>query len=211
VFSQSIERYAVTRILLTAFEPYDRWPENSSWLALVDLTGWYDGPVELTTRRYPVDLTEMSSRLRNDLREDYDFALHLGQSPGSTLIKLESVGLNVRSDGSPLLAEAPTAYRSSLRLECCQAALIAAGIPCEVSHHAGTYLCNAELFLSQHYAQSFGLRTESAFVHIPLTPAQAARDHGRLASLSTPMAAAAIALLIDQIASSTPGTATAVT
>ena len=23
-------------VLLTAFEPYDRWPENASWLALVD-------------------------------------------------------------------------------------------------------------------------------------------------------------------------------
>ena len=189
----------MTRVLLTAFEPYDRWQENSSWLALADLTKWYDGRPELVTRRYPVDLTTMSERLRKDLQEDYDLALHLGQAPGATLIKLESVGLNVRSEGSPLIPGAPAAYRSALPLDLCYQALTSAGIPSEVSHHAGTYLCNATLFLSQHYAKSFGLRTKSAFLHLPLAPAQVARDHGRQASMSTPMAAAAIALIIDQL------------
>ena len=195
----------MTRVLLTAFEPYDRWPENSSWLALVDLTRWYDGGAEITTRRYPVDLTAMSERLRKDLQDDYDLALHLGQSPGSTLIKLESIGLNVRSDGSPLLREAPAAYRSGLPLDRCYRSLIAAGIPSEVSHHAGTYLCNAELFLSQHYAESFGLRTQSAFVHVPLSPAQVAKDKAGLASMSTPMSAAAIALIVDQLLGKSSG------
>ena len=144
----------MTRILVTAFEPYDRWPDNSSWLALADLTRWYDGDAELTTRRYPVDLTRMSESLRKDLQANFDFAIHLGQAPGSTLIKLESVGLNVRSNGSPLIANATEAYRSSLPLEQYHRGLIAAGIPNEVSHHAGTYLCNAALYLSQHYSHS---------------------------------------------------------
>ncbi len=189
----------MTRVLITAFEPYDRWPENSSWLALADLTEWYDGSAQITTRRYPVDLTQMSEKLRKDLQTNHDFAIHLGQSPGSTLIKLEAVGLNVRSDGTPLIEQAPEAYRSPLPLARCYHSLINAGIPSEVSHHAGTYLCNAALYLSQHYSRSFGLNTRSLFVHIPLAPAQAARDSGRLASISTPMASAAIALIIEQL------------
>ena len=189
----------MTRVLITAFEPYDRWPENSSWLALVDLTRWYDGAAEITTRRYPVDLTRMSESLRKDMQANYDFAIHLGQSPGSTLIKLEAVGLNVRSNGSPLISDAPEAYRSPLALDRCFQSLIEAGIPSEVSHHAGTYLCNAALYLSQHYAKSFGLKTRSLFVHVPLSPAQAARDHGRLASMSTPMASAAVAMILEQV------------
>lgn len=189
----------MTRVLITAFEPYDRWPENSSWLAILDLTRWYDGTAEITTRRYPVDLTRMSEALRKDLQGNYDLAIHLGQSPGSTLIKLEVVGLNVRSDGSPLIRDAAEAYRSPLGLERCCQSLIEAGIPCEVSHHAGTYLCNAALYLSQHYAHSFGLKTRSLFVHIPLSPAQAARDTARLASLSTPMASAAVAMILEQL------------
>jgi pyroglutamyl-peptidase len=187
--------------LITAFQPYDRWPENSSWLALEDLTRWYDGSAEITTRRYPVDLTRMSESLRKDLHGNFDLAIHLGQSPGSTLIKLEAVGLNVRSDGSPLIQDAPEAYRSPLALEQCYQSLIGAGIPCEVSHHAGTYLCNAALYLSQHYSSSFGLKTRSLFVHIPLAPAQAAKDSGRLASISTPMASAAVAMVMEQLRS----------
>ena len=190
----------MTRVLITAFEPYDRWEENASWLALMDLTRWYEGPVELTTRRYPVDLSQMSQQLRKDIQMDFDIAIHLGQSPGSTLVKLESVGLNVRTDGSPLIEDASEAYRSPLKLDKAAESLVAAGIPCELSHHAGTYLCNAALYLSQHYAKSFGMKTVSAFVHLPLTPAQAAADQGsRLPSMSTAMASAALALLIDQV------------
>ncbi len=200
--SNFTESMFVTRALITAFEPYDRWSENSSWLALVDLTHWYNGPVEITSRRYAVDLSRMSQNLRKDLQEDFDFSIHLGQSPGHPLIKLEAVGLNVRSDGSPLIEGAPEAYRSTLPLDRCNAGLIGAGIPSEVSHHAGTYLCNAALFLSQHYAKSFGMKTRAAFIHIPLTPAQAAKEAAaHLASMSTPMASAAIAMMLDQLAS----------
>ena len=190
----------MTRVLLTAFEPYDRWKENSSWLALIDLTRWYDGDLEVTTRRYPVDLSRMSEKLRDDMRGDYDLAVHLGQSPGSPLIKLESVGLNVRSGGTPLIDSAPAAYRSPLKLAETSRMLKDAGIPNEVSHHAGTFLCNAALYLSQHYAAEMSKHTQSLFLHLPLTPAQAAKDDGRLASMSTPMASAAIAMVSDQLA-----------
>lgn len=196
-------RYSdVTRVLLTAFEAYDRWPDNSSWLALVDLTSWYDGRLEIVTRRYPVDLTRMSEMLRDELRNDYHFAIHLGQSPGATVIKLEAVGLNVRTDGSPLVKGGKEAFRSPLNLIDCSAMLTDAGIPNEVSHHAGTYLCNAALYLSQHYCAEMGLKTRSLFVHLPLTPKQVANENGRLPSMSTPMCSAAIAMMMERIAES---------
>jgi pyroglutamyl-peptidase len=187
----------LTRVLLTAFEPYDRWPENASWLAIVDLTRWYEGPVELVTRRYPVDLGRMSEKLRTDLQEDYDFALHCGQAPGASHLRLEAIGLNLRTDGSEILSGAPAAYRSSLPLESMVNRIRQSGIPAAVSHHAGTYLCNAALFLSHHYTHSFGMQTASAFVHVPLAPAQVARDHSDSPSMSTPMVSAALAILIQ--------------
>ncbi|MGB7323303.1 MAG: pyroglutamyl-peptidase I, partial [Rubripirellula sp.] len=98
------------------------------------------------------------------------------------------------------IKDAPEAYRSPLPLDRCNTALIDAGIPSEVSHHAGTYLCNAALYLSQHYAVSFGMKTKAVFVHIPLSPAQSAKDAAaRLPSMSTPMASAAIAMILDQL------------
>ncbi|WP_246113078.1 pyroglutamyl-peptidase I [Allorhodopirellula solitaria] len=187
------------RVLLTAFEPYDRWPDNASWLALIDLTRWYDGAVEVVTRRYPVDLSQMSEKLRTDLQEDYDFALHCGQSPGSSGLRLEAIGLNLRTDGSEILSGAPAAYRSPLPLASTAQHIRHAGIPAAVSHHAGTYLCNAALFLSQHYISSFGMRTASAFLHVPLAPAQVARENSDAPSMSTPMVSAALAIMIENL------------
>lgn len=187
------------KVLLTAFEPYDRWPKNSSWLAMIALTRDFQDPnIDLVTRRYAVDLSEMSERLQQDLQADFDLAIHLGQSPGSSIIKLESVGLNVRTDHSPLLENAPEAYRSPLPLPAMAASLIEEGIPCEVSHHAGTYLCNAALYLSQHYSRSFGFQTKSVFIHLPLAPEQIAdgiktRRSGPMASMDPSLCAKAIA------------------
>ena len=47
------------RVLLTAFEPYDRWKANASWLALVQLTQHLPDEPQITTRLYPVDFAEM--------------------------------------------------------------------------------------------------------------------------------------------------------
>ncbi|KAA5545280.1 pyroglutamyl-peptidase I [Roseiconus nitratireducens] len=190
----------MTRVLLTAFEPYDRWDDNSSWLAVIDFTSWYEGNLEITTRRYPVDLGRTQRQLELDLQQDFDFAIHLGQSPGSPLIKLESVGLNLRTDGEPLISDGPTAYRSPTDLHDCLGRLLEAGIPAEVSHHAGTYLCNATLYLSQHYSEMMGRKTRSVFMHLPLTPAQVARERLAMSSMSTPMQSAAIALVAEGLA-----------
>ncbi|MCO8122772.1 pyroglutamyl-peptidase I [Stieleria sp. TO1_6] len=190
----------MTRILITAFEPYERWKENASWSALVDLTSWYEGDLEIVTRRYPVDLSKLKDQLQQDLAHDFDFAIHLGQSPGTAVVKLETVGLNMRTNGDPLLTDAPAAYRSILDLEGCLERLLAAGVPAQISHHAGTYLCNAALFFSQHYSEMMGRRTQSVFIHLPLMPAQVAAEQSLLASMSTPMQSAAIAIVAEHLA-----------
>ncbi|QEG42171.1 pyroglutamyl-peptidase I [Roseimaritima ulvae] len=184
-------------VLLTAFEPYDQWEQNSSWLALVELTRWLEDSSHITTRRYPVCLPTVRKRLAEDLRGNYDLVLHLGQAPGSTHIRLEAVGLNVHANGQPLIADAPAAYRSTLDLESWRQSLVDTGIPAEVSQHAGTYLCNATLFLSQHILAEQKLSSQVAFIHLPLTPAQAAAQPTMMASMSTPLVAAAIATILE--------------
>src|SRR4051794_17606849 len=110
-------------ILLTAFEPYDRWPENASWLALVELTRELPVDVKVVTRRYPVDFSAARQRLSDDLSSNFDFALHLGQAPGIARVHLEAVGINVGGHSSqtpdafqPLVANGPVAYQSQLPL-----------------------------------------------------------------------------------------------
>lgn len=106
-------QFAVARILLTAFDRYEQWSENSSWLTLVELTSWFELSDNIVTRRYPVNLSEMTEMLRADLQDGYDAALHIGQAPGASTIKLESTALNLAHDGESLSSDGPAAFRSA--------------------------------------------------------------------------------------------------
>lgn len=109
---------------------------------------------QIVTRRCPVDFAQVKQRLEHDLwSDDFDYAIHLGQAPGSSRIRLESIGVNVGGtshespDGfRPLVPHGPVAYRSELPLPAWAKSLRQAGIPAQVSYHAGTYLCNALLY-----------------------------------------------------------------
>lgn len=186
----------VNRVLLTAFDADERWPENSSWLALVELTRWYDGPVEITTRRYSAETAALGQQLRKDVQEDFDIALHISQSPGAPLIELEGNGANARADGTPLIPNAPDVYRSDLPLETAATGLRQAGIPASVSRESRCDIGNAALYLSQHYAASFGMSTRSALVRVPLAPSQVAQGGHRLPSMSTAMTSAGLILMM---------------
>jgi len=192
-------------VLLTAFDPYERWTTNASWSALVELTRDLPKSPQVTTRRYPVDFAALPERLEQDLRGDYDYVLHLGQAPGSARIQLEAVGLNVgrtRQDdlaAFPLTADGPLAYRSTLPLNEWCAKLRAAGIPSEVSFHAGTYLCNAALYLSHYYSERMGLNTQAAFIHLPLDTSQVTGEQQGMASLPAALSAAAIRIVLETI------------
>lgn len=190
-------------VLVTAFEPYDRWRSNASWLALVALTHDLPPSPQLTTRRYPVDFALLPERLRQDLEGNYDYVLHLGQAPGSARIRLEAVGLNIACTGEdadrPLVPDGPLAYRSRLPLGDWAVKLRAAGVPAEVSYHAGTYLCNAALYLTHYFSERMGLRTQAAFIHVPLDPSQVIDEPGEMATLPAALSAAAIRRILEEL------------
>jgi pyroglutamyl-peptidase len=197
----------MSRVLITAFGPYGSWVENSSWLALVELTRRLPSHPAITTRLYPVDFAAVSERLSQDL-QGHDYSLHLGQAPGATCIQLEAIGINVGAASiqetdqpKPLVADGPVAYRSQLPLGSWAELLRQAGIPARVSYHAGTYLCNATLYYAQHLCAIHGWNTKSAFLHLPLTIPQSirgARDEP-LPAMPSSVAADAIRLILDQI------------
>lgn len=169
------------RILLTAFEPYDPWPTNASWLALIELTRELPSDVEITTRLYPVELDAMKTKLAEDLKSKFDFAFHIGQAPLSSCIQLEEVALNLASKGhtieteekaSAVCSDGPDAYRCCLPVREYAKALRSSKIPARVSFHAGTFLCNAILYWSCRLSEELDLPTKSTFVHIPLDTSQ---------------------------------------
>jgi len=196
----------MTRVLITAFKPYDRWPTNASWLALVELTRERPATPEIVTRLYTVDFDHVREQLACDLDANYDFALHVGQAPGSTRVQLEAIGINVGGhsrqlpdDFVPLAPEGPTAYRSSLPLSRMAHRLREANIPAQVSYHAGTYLCNATLYLSHHIIAQQKLKTRAAFVHLPLDTSQVMDEEQILPSLSAHESARALRLILEEL------------
>ena len=121
-------------------------------------------------------------------------------------LHLEAIGLNVRghssehSEGySPLIPDGPVAYRSNLPLADWSAQLRAAGIPAQVSYHAGTFLCNAALYTTHYLAEREGLRTQATFLHLPLEPRQVLQSQHDMPHLGVQMAAAAVRLILTQI------------
>jgi pyroglutamyl-peptidase len=196
----------MTSVLVTAFGPYDRWTSNSSWRALVELTRELPAEPRIVTRLYPVDFEQVRSKLESDLAGDYDYAIHLGQAPGIGRIHLEAVGINIGGHSSllpdqfqPLVEEGPVGFRSTLPLSDWAGKLREAGIPAQVSYHAGTYLCNAVLYLSHYFIAQRGLRTKAAFIHLPLCPEQVLEDRHDSATLPTATVAAGLRLILEQL------------
>lgn len=196
----------MSRVLLTAFEPYDRWKANSSWLALVQLTQDLPKEPHITTRLYPVDFATLQARLAEDLAENFDYALHLGQAPGSSRIQLEAIGLNIGGSSSqspdqyrPLVDNGPVAYRTALPLSDWAVKLRRAGIPAQVSFHAGTYLCNATLYLTHYLIERSSVKTQSAFIHLPLDVSQVVNEPHGTASLPVSVSAQAVQLILEEL------------
>jgi pyroglutamyl-peptidase len=156
------------------------------------------------TRLYPVDFAEVRRRLEEDLAQGFDAALHLGQAPGSTCLRLEAIAVNVQGvpdqpvfESDVLEAKGPVAYRSNLPLADWSAALCREGLPCQVSHHAGVYLCNATLYWSRYLCELHGWKTRATFVHLPLETSQVvAIPEEAWASLPASVAASALKFLL---------------
>ncbi len=194
------------KVLLTAFEPYGPWSENASWLAVVELTRELTDAHAITTRRYPVEFSAARSRLEQDLSDPYDVVLHLGQAAGAGAIQLEAIAVNVGCDEKAFDGEAfelepgcPLAFRSPLPLNEWSQHIRSAGIPCHISHHAGTYLCNAVYYWTSMLIQRHGWDTQVAFIHLPLTCEQVARMPVSQPSLPVALSVTAIRKILEQL------------
>lgn len=107
------------RVLLTAFEPFGGWSENSSLLCLnAVMEGLQMSPlvgVAVTPRVLPVDFAAARDVVEEEISKSYNFALHLGQAAGSAALRLESFAINVgvqRVAASPALEWGAAALRT---------------------------------------------------------------------------------------------------
>jgi pyroglutamyl-peptidase len=180
----------MSTILLTGFEPFGGEATNPSWEAVAPLQGTTVASHRIETARLPTAFGHgRSLLLRAIARHEPTLVLCVGQAGGRAAISLERIAVNLidaripdnrgrQPVDRPVVRGGPEAYLTRLPLKAMRARLIEAGIPCELSLSAGSFVCNEIAYALAHHIATQAPRLRGGFVHIPYSPAQAARHPG---------------------------------
>lgn len=180
---------ATRTLLLTGFQAFGGEQENPSWQAVSALHGTRIAGHRVVARELPVAFGDALKALRVALRDTRPaLAVCVGQAGGRAQISLERVAINVDDaripDNAgkqpvdiPVVAGGPAAYFATLPIKAMRQALQEAGFPAEISQTAGTFVCN-HVFYGLMHALRAQRHVRAGFIHLPYSPAQAARHPG---------------------------------
>lgn len=196
-------------ILLTGFEPFGGEPLNPSWEAVRQLDGQRHGDHLIRAVRLSCAFGQALTELKTELaRHRPVLVLAVGQAGGRSELSLERVAINLddaripdnagaQPIDSPIVAEGPAAYFTTLPIKAMVAALREAGLPAAVSHSAGTYVCNHLFYGLMHEIAQDGLSCRGGFLHIPYLPEQAARQPAGTPSMSLPQIVQGVGVALE--------------
>ena len=173
-------------VLLTGFEPFGGDTVNPSALAVQALAGRHLHGHHVVSAQLPVAFGAALGAMQQLLGSHRPaLVITVGQAGGRAAISLERVAINVDdariADNSgaqpvdrPVVVGGPDAYFSTLPIKAMRAALLAAGIPAEVSQTAGTFVCNHVFYgLMHELAGNTQLAgTRGGCIHVPWLPEQ---------------------------------------
>lgn len=185
----------MTKILITAFDPFGGETLNPASEALNRLPDWIDG-AQIIRLQVPTvfgEAVHIAAQTLDALRPDV--CICVGQAGGRAEISVERVAINVNdariadNAGAQPVDEAidplgPAAYFATLPIKAIAAGIRAQGIPAAVSNTAGTFVCNHLMYGVLHHIQRSSMETRAGFIHIPFLPEQAADKHGGTPSMS---------------------------
>ncbi len=155
-----IERKPV--ILLTGFEPFGGHRRNSSWEA-ARIAGKRVG-ADVVVARLPVDHVRAAQALTALLeRHRPDACLLTGLAHGPRL-RIERVARRHRALAGP---ECPGRLHGTWPVAETGLALRLARLPFEVSHNAGSYVCNSTFWCLLYFRLKKGWPRHAAFLHVP--------------------------------------------
>ena len=173
-------------VLLTGFDAFGGAAINPSWLAVQALDQAVIAGHRVVAAQLPT-VFESSLKLLRQLLLFHQPALVIcvGQAGGRAALSLERVAINI-SDASmadnagwqpldtPVAADGPAAYFSTLPIKAIVRALQHAGLPAEVSQSAGTFVCNHVFYGLMHELANAqgGHAIRAGFMHVPFVPEQ---------------------------------------
>jgi len=204
------------KLLVTGFPKFDAFPENSTEALIESMRA--DLPAELGRLR-PNLVFEIvhfgnddSPTQQRTMLESFhraiethrpEVCLFCGQAASRPLIALEALAVNVFK-GERIDPEGPPAYWSTLpepkRLV---ESLRGAGIPIEVSFHAGTHLCNHILYSGLRLAETTGSGMRCGILHLPMTNTQVIAGNENRPFIPLSMTRQALAMAIEHVLEAT--------
>ena len=196
------------KILITGFEPFSVYTENSSWVVAEQVTTCGVEGVDIALERLPVSFARVAVALREAVTKHRpDILVMLGQSAASDCVRLERVALNLMdsksgdSDGyipdeEVINSAMPSALMTKLPIKQLCSAIEAKGIAVKISNSCGLYVCNRlyyeALLLSEEQSAM-----RAIFVHLPLYEGQSNPNNKTTMPLSTMVEA--IETLINEL------------
>lgn len=166
----------MSTVLLTGFEPFGGDAVNPSGDAVRRVARDWDAPQRLIAEVLPVAFAGAADRMRALIEQHRpDIVLATGLAGGRAAIGVERIAVNLAdariadNDGAqpvdePSIPGAPAAAFATLPVKAVAAAIAGAGIPAEVSHTAGTFVCNHVFFTALAAAPE---GTIAGFIHVP--------------------------------------------
>ena len=164
------------RILVTGFEPFGGSEINLSWEAVSRLPDVIAG-CEIHRLQIPTVFGEGALAAMKCADEiEADAILCVGQAGGRQSVTPEVIGINLRDAsipdnagrqpaGEPVIPGAEDGYFATVPVRSIRDAILALGIPCELSYSAGTFVCNDVLFALLNRYRGTGMRV--GFIHVP--------------------------------------------
>ena len=183
------------KILLTAFEPFNGEQTN----AALEAVNRVHPPANITLHKLTVPTVFgfcTDTVMDTILSFRPDAVIMTGQASGRNAISLERIAVNLREARIPDNAQnqpidvpidpnGPPAYFSTLPVKAMREAILSAGVPCELSYSAGTFVCNDLMYGVLHALSREAVPALAGFIHLPCTPEQAALYAKETPSLKT--------------------------
>ena len=178
------------RILITGFEPYWDYHENSSWEVAKILSSYKSEAFEIVTEQMPVSFSHVADALHKAIaNHNPDLIVLLGQSGGSERIKLERFALNLMDakicdndgycpDEELIYEDKPAALRTSLPIKKLCSAIENQDIKVKISNSCGLYVCN-RVYYEALLACSNNPSMNAIFIHLPFYEDQPSAKPGK--------------------------------
>ncbi|MCZ6636431.1 MAG: pyroglutamyl-peptidase I [bacterium] len=162
------------KILVTGFEPWNKWDRNPSGEIAEALAGERMDGVEVVSTVLPVVHGEDIAQVVPLIQTHQPIAVvSLGLHGRASRIHVERVAINfkvVDGEDLPIVADGPAAYFATLPTREMRDAMNGVGVPAQLTYSAGTFLCNHVMYSVLHYLAEQGLDIPAGFLHLPPLP-----------------------------------------